>query len=163
MLSILQTLRDEALERLDAVEGEGELDRWRAGYLGRSGALTALLREIGSLPAEQRPAVGKEANALKAQLQVAMEARRAAIRPVQRAKQVDVTLPGRRPTNGRLHPVTATLRRMPFVGPTSSGKSITSPCSISHRIIQRVKATIRSLRPIRSFCSGPTLRQPRSG
>jgi phenylalanyl-tRNA synthetase alpha chain len=112
MLSTLQTMRDEALEQLASTDTLEGLAGWRVSYLGRSGALTALLREIGALPAEQRFAVGREANALKQQLQAALEARQAAIHPVQKATRLDVTLPGRPPTAGRLHPVTATLRRM---------------------------------------------------
>ena len=112
MLSTLQTIGEEALERLGAVDTQEGLERWHAMYLGRSGALTALLRDIGTLPAQQRPAVGKQGNELKQQLQAALEARRTAIQPVQRSGQLDITLPGRTPTAGRLHPVTATMRRM---------------------------------------------------
>lgn len=112
MLSTLQTMGEEALKRLGAVDTQEGLDGWRAQYLGRGSALTAMLKGIGALPAEQRPAAGKQANALKQQLQAAMEARQAAIEPMQRTDQVDITLPGRRPATGRIHPVTATMRRM---------------------------------------------------
>jgi phenylalanyl-tRNA synthetase alpha chain len=112
MLSTLQTLGDEALSRLAAAKTDGELGRWRADYLGRSGALTALLRSIGTLPAEQRPAAGKQANEIKRQLYAALDEKQKAARPAAKAERLDVSLPGRPPTAGRLHPITATMRRM---------------------------------------------------
>jgi phenylalanyl-tRNA synthetase alpha chain len=112
MLRMLQTLEHEALQSLSSVESEEELHRWRAEYLGRSGALTALLRTIGSLPADQRPAFGQRANELKQQLQRALAERKKTIRPAVSVEWKDVTLPGRRPGAGRLHPITSTMRRM---------------------------------------------------
>jgi phenylalanyl-tRNA synthetase alpha chain len=112
VLRTLQTLESEALERLAAAETNEDLNRWRAGYLGRSGALTALLRSIGSLPAEQRPAAGKQANELKRKLQAALDGKRQAVSPAVSAARTDVSLPGRPPQAGRLHPITATMRRM---------------------------------------------------
>jgi phenylalanyl-tRNA synthetase alpha chain len=112
MQRTLQNLEREARARLDAMETQEELDRWRSDYLGRSGALTALLRGIGSLPAEQRPIVGQRANELKAALQTALDEKRQALRPAWSDQGVDVTLPGRQAAGGRLHPISATMRRM---------------------------------------------------
>jgi phenylalanyl-tRNA synthetase alpha chain len=112
METALQDLEHQALERLSTVESEEELDRWGAAYLGRSGALTTLLRSLGSLPSNQRPAAGKRANELKRQLQAALDEKRKAVRPAVHLEWLDVSLPGRLPASGRLHPVTATLRRM---------------------------------------------------
>jgi phenylalanyl-tRNA synthetase alpha chain len=127
MLSTLQTLGAEALERLAAAETDEDLDRWRGAYLGRGGALTALLRSIGSLPAGQRPVAGRRANELKRRLQAALDEKRQAVRPAVSVERTDVSLPGRPPRAGRLHPITATMRRMrtafgqmgfqPFTGP----------------------------------------------
>jgi phenylalanyl-tRNA synthetase alpha chain len=112
MLRMLQTLGREALQSLSSVESEEELHRWRAEYLGRSGALTALLRTIGSLPADQRPVFGQRANELKQQFQRALAERKKTIRSAVSVEWKDVTLPGRRPGAGRLHPITSTMRRM---------------------------------------------------
>jgi phenylalanyl-tRNA synthetase alpha chain len=111
-MNALQTLESEALDRLAAVESSEELGRWQSDYLGRRGALTALLRSLGSLPAEERPAAGKQANELKCRLQTALDARSHAVRPAAAEPDLDVTLAGRLPPAGRLHPVTSTLRRM---------------------------------------------------
>jgi phenylalanyl-tRNA synthetase alpha chain len=111
-LGTLQTLEGEALQHLAAADTDEDLGRWRARYLGRSGALTALLRSIGSLPGEQRPATGKSANELKQRLQAALDEKQKTVRLAVTAEWADVSLPGRLPAAGRLHPITATMRRM---------------------------------------------------
>ncbi len=108
----LQEMEREAVERLDAVETKDELASWRSEYLGRSGAMTAVLRSLGSLPAEQRPLVGRKANELKRRLHAAMEEKRRVLGREVRDQSVDVSLPGRLTRAGRLHPITTTLRRM---------------------------------------------------
>jgi phenylalanyl-tRNA synthetase alpha chain len=112
MLRTLEKLEREALGSLDAAQAEEELRRWQSSYLGRQGALTGLLRNLGTLPAEERPAVGKRANELKRSLQAAVEEKRSALRPVKREPGLDVSLPGRSAAAGRLHPITSTIRRM---------------------------------------------------
>ena len=112
MTTELQELGREAMERLEAVKSSQELDSWRADYLGRHGAVTALLRALGSLPAAERPAAGRGANELKCRLQAALEVKSRTVRPTAAEPGLDVTLPGRPSAAGRLHPVTATIRRM---------------------------------------------------
>jgi phenylalanyl-tRNA synthetase alpha chain len=112
MTSALQALEREAMERLASVESSQDLDSWRADYLGRRGALTALLRALGSLPAGERPAAGRQANEVKSRLQAALEARSQTVRSPATEPALDATLPGRPSAAGRLHPVTATIRRM---------------------------------------------------
>jgi phenylalanyl-tRNA synthetase alpha chain len=112
MFRTLQRIEHEALARLDAVESKEDLARWRGKYFGRRGALTALLRDLGSLPADERPAAGRGANDLKCQLRAAMDAKRKTLRSEVSDPGVDVSLPGRPPGAGHLHPITATMRRM---------------------------------------------------
>ncbi len=112
MLPTLEDLERQALERLDAAQSKEDLNRWRSEYLGRSGALTGLLRGIGSLPADQRPVVGERANELKRLLQASLDEKRRAIHTVASHDELDVTLPGRPLPVGRLHPITATMRQM---------------------------------------------------
>jgi phenylalanyl-tRNA synthetase alpha chain len=112
MLRTLQELEETALDRLAAIESDEELAQWRREVLGRGGELTAVLRNLGSLPADQRPLVGRRANELKEELQAALEEKLEAARPVVRERGLDVTLPGRQPATGRRHPITATMRRM---------------------------------------------------
>ena len=117
MLDEISDLHREAKERLAKISNLQELRTWRNAYLGRRGATTKLLRSLGELSPEQRPAAGREANALKQALETAHEARREELirRERQRAwhtERLDVTLPGRPVALGRLHPVTRTLREM---------------------------------------------------
>jgi phenylalanyl-tRNA synthetase alpha chain len=113
----LQILRDEALGRLAAAGDAEALEAWRIQYLGRKGQVLELLRAIPELPAEQRPAFGQAANALKGELSAAFDERQQAVAQTKLAAElaaegVDVTLPGRRPQLGRLHPSNQTLREI---------------------------------------------------
>lgn len=112
MTNELQALEREAMERLAAIQSGQDLDSWRAGYLGRHGALTTRLRALGALPAGERPAAGQQANELKSRLQSALAAKSQAVRSAVAEPGLDITLPGRSSAAGRLHPVTATIRRM---------------------------------------------------
>lgn len=117
MLDEISDLRNEAKRRLTEIDNLQELQAWRSAYLGRRGAVTRLLRRLGELPPKQRPAAGREANALKQALEATYETRREElVRREQEhawhADRLDVTLPGRSPSLGRLHPITRTLREM---------------------------------------------------
>ncbi len=119
MIDSLQVIRDEALRRLSELGPavtEAELRDLRARYLGRSGLLTAASRDMGKLPPEERPRLGAAVNEVKRRLEEAFdeaERRRAAAEHATRiaGERVDVTLPGRRPPIGRLHPLTQTAER----------------------------------------------------
>ncbi len=111
----LKSMEAEALARLAEVQDLTALEEWRTGYLGRKGRLAQILRGLGQLPPEARPAAGQAANEVKRRLEAAFEARRGALEEAAtaaafRAEQVDVTLPGRPPALGRLHLSTQTLR-----------------------------------------------------
>jgi phenylalanyl-tRNA synthetase alpha chain len=108
--------------RVDAIAGEArdaiaragtaaDLEALRVRFLGRQGALTQLLRSLGTLPAEERPVLGAAANEVKRELEALLEARLAAAADAQRRRQraqsrLDLTLPGRRPPRGAIHPLT---------------------------------------------------------
>ena len=105
----------EALRQLAEAADVRSLDAWRIHYLGRKGRLTALLRSLGELPPGERRTAGEEANLLKEELERALEARRAELEQtrmeqVVQAGRLDVTLPPRPLPDGRLHPITQTLR-----------------------------------------------------
>jgi phenylalanyl-tRNA synthetase alpha chain len=109
----LSALEREAQAAVDRAPDIGALERVRVEWLGRKGRLTAWLRRLGELPAELRPRVGAEANRIKAALEAALAARREALtagRPA--APREDVTLPGRRPWSGGLHPVTLVVEEI---------------------------------------------------
>ncbi|HIQ04860.1 MAG TPA: phenylalanine--tRNA ligase subunit alpha [Anaerolineae bacterium] len=117
MLEKIKQLEGEALAALAACTDPETLNAWRTRFLGRKGEVTKLLRGLGQLPKEERPAAGQAANALRQKLEAAFEERAAALaraaREIElREESVDVTLPGRRPYLGRLHPISQTLREI---------------------------------------------------
>jgi phenylalanyl-tRNA synthetase alpha chain len=117
MLEQLDELQTRGLTELETLTDLPALDAWHTRYLGRKGELTQLLRGIGQLSKEQRPQAGQRANEVKTALEAAFEERQEALKRQARAQalvadRVDVTLPGRPPSLGRLHLSTQTLRRI---------------------------------------------------
>ena len=113
----LRQLLDAALARVAASDGLDALDAVRVEYLGKKGSLTLQLKQLGGLPAAERPAAGQAINEAKAALTEALAARKsaleaAAIEASLQAEAVDVSLPARGEPVGGLHPVTRTLRRI---------------------------------------------------
>lgn len=102
-------LEQEAETQIAQAADEPTLERLRVHYLGRKGVITRVLRSLRELPPEVRPAVGQEANRIKRALEQALTEAQLrlleAARPRERVR-IDVTLPGRRPFLGRLHPIT---------------------------------------------------------
>ncbi len=116
-MSSIAELLGQAEAAVRAADTLAALDAVRVQFLGKKGVLTAQLRELGKLPAAEIPAAGKAINEAKAALSTAIDARRDELEAQRLAAQlaadaIDVTLPGRGPTPGPLHPVTRTLRRM---------------------------------------------------
>jgi phenylalanyl-tRNA synthetase alpha chain len=111
--ALLEAGRSEAA----ASETLAALDEVRVRYLGKKGRLTQLLKQLGGLPAAERPAAGQAINEAKRALQGVLEERRealaaAALEAGIAAEAVDVTLPGRGLGSGGLHPVTRTMDRI---------------------------------------------------
>jgi phenylalanyl-tRNA synthetase alpha chain len=113
----LEALGREAAAALEAATSRSETELWYSSWLGKKGQMTALLRGLGQLPAEERPLVGQSANRIKAQLEAALAERQEVIAGAEMerslaAEGIDVTVPGRRPLMGKLHPTTATMREI---------------------------------------------------
>jgi phenylalanyl-tRNA synthetase alpha chain len=105
----IEELQEAALREIRQARNPGELEGLRVKYLGRKGALTQVLRSLGQLAPEERRRVGQEANTLKQALEEVLAEALAALKEAARRvseKAIDVTLPGRRPALGRLHPLT---------------------------------------------------------
>jgi phenylalanyl-tRNA synthetase alpha chain len=116
-VSSLDELEKLALQEIAAAADPAALDDVRVRYLGKKGLLTAQLKQLGALPAEQRPAAGQEINRVKQRVQQQLDARRVALQSAVMDRQlagekIDVTLPGRGQSHGGLHPVSLTLRRI---------------------------------------------------
>ena len=106
----LDALRERALAELGAVADLPAAEAWGRSFLGAKGELTGVLRGLGALAAEERPAAGRAANALKGELAAAYAARHRVLAGADlerrlAADAVDVSLPGRAPLIGTAHPV----------------------------------------------------------
>jgi phenylalanyl-tRNA synthetase alpha chain len=103
-----------ATEELERAATSQDLEQVRVKYLGKKGLVTQLLRSMPSLPAAERPVIGREANEAKSEIEAALARRLAALEGAERrarlaADRVDLTLPGRRVVPGALHPLSRVL------------------------------------------------------
>jgi phenylalanyl-tRNA synthetase alpha chain len=113
----LEPLANEAKAAIAAAEDGAALEQLRVDYLGKKGQITALLKGLGQLSAEERPKAGAQINVVKQELQELIGARKnalesAAVEAKLAAETIDVTLPGRDGSAGGIHPVTRTMERM---------------------------------------------------
>jgi len=113
----LVALRGEALEALETVQTMQTLNDWKIKYLGKKGELTAILRGMGALSADERPVIGQLVNEVREALEAAYEGREAGFRHEERNKRlaeetIDVTLPGRKLAIGSEHPLSRVIRDM---------------------------------------------------
>ena len=124
MLHKLAELEESAARAIEGAKNSKELGELRVRYLGKKGALTALLRRMGELPPEQRPRAGKRANALRSKLERLLEQGEERLREAAAASRVeeeriDVTLPGAPFNPGQKHPLTWFSKRSPPSSPVS--------------------------------------------
>ena len=104
----LAALRDDTLQRIEAAATTDELDAVRVAVVGKQGSLTGYLRSMGSVPKEERAAVGRAVNEAREAVEAALEARKATLSAAELtaaidAAAVDVTLPGRAQQRGTRH------------------------------------------------------------
>ena len=106
----LAKIRSEALAAFGQAQSAAELDSLRVQYLGKKGELTAVLKMMGKLSAEERPAMGQLANEVRAALEQALEAKgkeldAKALEDRLKAEALDVTVPGKAVKEGHRHPM----------------------------------------------------------
>jgi phenylalanyl-tRNA synthetase alpha chain len=114
-VAAVKQLEDTALQEIRRVQSPEALELLRVKYLGRKGDLTLILRGLKDLEPELRRQVGQEANRAKLALEAALAEALAGLKAAARraaAQAIDVTLPGRRPPLGRLHPITRTMQEI---------------------------------------------------
>ena len=113
----LESLANAAREAIASATDVAALDTVRVEYLGKKGSITGLLKGLGKLSAEDRPAAGAEINRIKQSLQALIGERKeslegAAVAAKLANETIDISLPGRGETVGGLHPVTRTIERI---------------------------------------------------
>lgn len=118
MLDQLEQIMSGALDELEQIKDSKQLEDWRIRYLGRKSDLTRILRGIADLPLDERKTVGAEAGTAKKKLESLLEEKELSLSAlktemaVRVASSFDISLPGRKPNVGRLHPITQTLNEM---------------------------------------------------
>lgn len=132
MIDQLKVLKVEAIAELDNLNNLAELEAWRINYLGKKGSLTSILKGLGKLPLEQRKETGAAANDLKILLEDCFQKKDKALREVVLADslektRIDVTLPGRPVSLGRLHPITQILREICEIFSSMGFRAIEGP------------------------------------
>ena len=107
-LEQIEPLKQAAIAELRAAIDLAALEQARVNYLGARGGFTALLKQLGGLAKEEKPAAGKAINTAKAELETVLAERRAQLELQSASPQepIDFTLPGRRRPLGKLHPLT---------------------------------------------------------
>lgn len=113
----LETLASEASGAIESAADIAGLDQVRVEYLGKKGSITGLLKGLGALTPEERPAAGAEINKVKQLLQEKINQRKdvlenEAVAAKLAGETIDITLPGRGQDTGGLHPVTRTIERI---------------------------------------------------
>jgi phenylalanyl-tRNA synthetase alpha chain len=116
-LDSVEDILERARADIAATDDLRALDDLRVRYLGKKGAVTALLKSLGGMAPEERKAFGQAVNRAKGAIQEALNARKAALEAAALEAQlatdrVDVTLPGRGRDRGGLHPVTRAMQRI---------------------------------------------------
>ncbi|APE07578.1 MAG: phenylalanine--tRNA ligase subunit alpha [Alteromonas sp.] len=113
----LDAIINQAQSQIDAAQDAATLDQVRVEFMGKKGKLTDLLKGLGKLSNEERPAAGQKINQAKQVIQQAISAKGEHLRTEELNKKlseeaVDVTLPGRIEKPGNLHPVSRTIARI---------------------------------------------------
>lgn len=117
MKAQMEELQARALVRIRQAQDEAQLQDARVAFLGKKGELTAVLRGMKDLSAAERPVIGALANEVRAVLEAAIDEQRAVLKEAKLAarlasERIDITLPGRRPLTGHIHPLTKINRRI---------------------------------------------------
>jgi phenylalanyl-tRNA synthetase alpha chain len=116
-MSDIESLSTQALSDIASAQTPDALESLRVALLGKSGTVTAQLKQLGTLPGDQRKAAGEAINVARDAIANALSARKAVLEDAAldarlAGENVDVTLPGRDPERGGLHPISRTLERI---------------------------------------------------
>jgi phenylalanyl-tRNA synthetase alpha chain len=113
----LQSLEIEAREQLAQLSDNDQLEEFRIRFLGRKGRFSAIMRRLGTVPSDDRPRLGQLANSVKKEIEKLFEEKNTSLKIVsetadQDESAPDLTLPGRCPVTGNLHPVTQVMNEV---------------------------------------------------
>ena len=114
MKAKLEEIKNASLQAIESVAEAADLEALRIRYLGKKGELTAVLKQMGSLSPEERPAIGQLANEIRARIEASISEKAALLKEAMlekklEAEAVDVTIPGKKPAVGHRHPMSVVL------------------------------------------------------
>ncbi len=110
----LTNIRTTAMAALEGAATLAELEDLRIQYLGKKGELTAVMKGMGGLSAEERPIIGQLANQVRGEIETALEEKKSALEAAAadaklKEEKIDVTMPGKKPEKGKKHPLITVL------------------------------------------------------
>ncbi len=113
----LEELQQEALEKIGNTNEVDELEKLQVEFLGKNGKVTGVLRSMGNLPPEKRPVIGKFANKVKNKIEKELQTRLQELKVQQEKARlaqeaIDITLPGKKISRGRLHPMQLIINQL---------------------------------------------------
>ncbi|MBE7027319.1 MAG: phenylalanine--tRNA ligase subunit alpha [Ruminococcaceae bacterium] len=119
----IENIKSQAMAEIETISDLKLADEFRVKYLGKKGELTSVLRGMGALSPEERPIIGALANKVREQIEESLQNKIEALSAKQQdeklaAEEIDVTIHGKKPQVGRLHPLSAVLDRIKdiFIG-----------------------------------------------
>jgi phenylalanyl-tRNA synthetase alpha chain len=123
-------LEKRAMEALETVRDNDSLEEFRIAYLGKKGKFTSVMRMLGSVDPAERPELGKLANTVKNRVIARFEEIKSDLaerKSAQKKPAVDITLPGRRPLRGHIHPITQVLSEISRIFERMGFSIVTGP------------------------------------
>ncbi len=124
----LISLRTRALEDLKKINDVSGLEEFRIKYLGKKGLLSTFMKNIGKLPPEQRPEIGKIANEIREKITTEYEELKKRLQQKEKRERfIDVTLPGRRHERGHIHPITTVINEVCEIFSKMGFRIVTGP------------------------------------
>src|SRR5665647_3155262 len=113
----LEQIKINAVQAMESLNNLNQLEEFRVKILGKKGELTLVLREMGGLPADERPVIGQLANEVRAYLEGELSKKTNALKEAAlenrlASESIDITVPGKRPTLGKLHPINTVLNEV---------------------------------------------------
>ena len=117
LLAEINSLADRFRQEISVQKNEHEILKVKSDFVGRQGHLTLIMKKMGDLPSEDRPAIGKGANQLKSEIEKIcqnqlVEIKKSTAQSRLHAEKVDYTLPGRKLASASVHPITQTFREV---------------------------------------------------
>ena len=116
----IDELRQEAIEKISNVDNLSELNELRVSFLGKKGPVQGLMKLMKNLPKEEKPEFGQKVNVLKSELSALIDQKKIELEEKEtlekiESEKIDITLPGRKPNVGNLHPLNLITQELEYL------------------------------------------------